>query len=294
MANIVTPSDVAVVGTANDERSYVDWPAIFAGTVLAAAISATLLVFGSALGLSIADFDESDGISAVGLGIAAALWLVWVQVSAYFAGGYLTGRLRRRHHDATESESDIRDGSHGLVMWALGVVFSGMIAVTGLGAGAATTAISASTVAAGAASNPEADDAYSVVVDRFLRGTATGQAAIGQEGRAEIGRIITSSLDDDALADADRAYLTSLIASSAGVDEAAAQQRVDALWTEAQAARADALEVADRARKVTLIGAFLTAASLFIAAAAAYYAATLGGRHRDQQTDVVGWYSAWR
>jgi len=26
------------------------------------------------------------------------------------AGGYLTGRLRRRFHDATEHESDVRDG----------------------------------------------------------------------------------------------------------------------------------------------------------------------------------------
>ena len=32
-------------------------------------------------------------------------------------GGYLTGRLRRRVHDASEHESDVRDGAHGLVVW---------------------------------------------------------------------------------------------------------------------------------------------------------------------------------
>ena len=50
---------------------------------------------------------------------------------------------------------------------------------------------------------------------------------------------------------------------------------------------------ADTARKDTLVGAFLTAASLFISAVGAYFGATLGGNHRDQQTIVEGWYRPW-
>ena len=57
------------------------YTAIFAGTVLASAISLVLLTFGSALGLSLTSAHENTGISMVGFSIAAALWLVWVQVS---------------------------------------------------------------------------------------------------------------------------------------------------------------------------------------------------------------------
>ena len=115
--------DVAPVAASNNsEHSYVDWPAIFAGTVLASAISFVLLTFGSAIGLSMTSAYEGRGMTLFWFAIAAALWVLWVQISSFMAGGYLTGRMRRRHHDATEHESDIRDGSHGLVMWAVGVL----------------------------------------------------------------------------------------------------------------------------------------------------------------------------
>ncbi|MDQ6437313.1 hypothetical protein RB623_24945 [Mesorhizobium sp. LHD-90] len=104
----------ATTGIVADDRSYVDWPAILAGTLLATAVSFVLLTFGSALGLSLTSAYEGEGLSVMGYAIAAALWLLWVQISSFFAGGYLTGRLRRRFGDATEQESDLRDGAHGL------------------------------------------------------------------------------------------------------------------------------------------------------------------------------------
>ena len=111
MSDVIVSAPAAVT---SEDHSYVDWPAIIAGTVVASAISLVLLSFGSALGLSMTSAYEGSGISAAGFAIAAALWLVWVEVSGFFAGGYLTGRMRRRNYDATEEESDIRDGSHGL------------------------------------------------------------------------------------------------------------------------------------------------------------------------------------
>ena len=94
MSDVIVSAPAAV---ASEERSYVDWPAIIAGTVVASAISLVLLTFGSALGLSLTSAYEGAGMSAAGFAIAAALWLVWVQVSGFFAGGYLTGRMRRRN-----------------------------------------------------------------------------------------------------------------------------------------------------------------------------------------------------
>ena len=105
-----------------------DWPAIIAGAVLATAISFVLITFGSAIGLSMSSAEPGSGVSLSWLAIVAGLWLLWVQISSFLAGGYLTGRLRRRHGDATEHELDIRDGSHGLVMWALGLLVGAMIA----------------------------------------------------------------------------------------------------------------------------------------------------------------------
>lgn len=282
----------AVIST--DESSYVDWPAIFAGAALASAISFVLLAFGSALGLSFADFDEGADQSLIWFALAAALWMLWVQISSYFAGGYLAGRLRRRKADATEYESDIRDGSHGLLVWAIGVIFSALIAISGVAGVAATAVGSASNLAAGAvAGDDESVGIYELVIDRFLRGIPAAEAPLPSGTRDEVGRIVVASLADGAMSDADRQYLTATIAARAGIDEAAAQQRVDALLTDAQAAQAKSLEAADAARKIALVGAFLTAAALFVSAAGAYYAATLGGNHRDRQTQVEGWFKPW-
>ncbi|MBA3448987.1 MAG: hypothetical protein H0T56_15540 [Pseudaminobacter sp.] len=298
MAMADTPSGLTQIAPiTTDDSSYVDWPAIFAGTALASAISFVLLAFGSALGLSFADVnDGTRSGSLFWFALAAALWMLWVQISSYFAGGYLVGRMRRRKNDATEHESDIRDGSHGLTVWAVGVVFSGLVALSGVASLAATAANSASTIAAGAASGEGDEGAaggiYNLSVDRFLRGNAT-ETPLPEGTRDEVGRVIVASLGEGAMNDADRQYLTSLTAARAGIDEPAAQQRVDALYAEAQAAQAQALEAADTARKATLVGAFLTAAALLISAVAAYFGATLGGKHRDQQTVVEGWYKAW-
>ena len=144
-----------------EHHSYVDWPAVIAGIVLASAISLVLLAFGSAIGLSFADFRASPDVNPIWIAIAAASWLLWVEVSSFMAGGYLTGRMRRRFHDATEHESDIRDGAHGLLVWAGALVVGAIIAVGGLGAAvsAAGNAIGTLTTAA----SNVADDAPEAV-----------------------------------------------------------------------------------------------------------------------------------
>ena len=136
-------------------------PAVIGGIVLASAISLVLLTFGSAVGLSFANFRTFTGVAPVWVAIAAASWLLWVQISSFMAGGYLAGRMRRRFHDASEHESDVRDGAHGLLVWAGALVVGAMIAVGGIGAAAnavgsaaSTLTNAASNVAQGAAANP--------------------------------------------------------------------------------------------------------------------------------------------
>ena len=61
-------------------RSHVDWPAILGGTVFAVAISLVLLAFGAAVGLSVVSPEENQGASAYWVGIATAIWFIWVAI----------------------------------------------------------------------------------------------------------------------------------------------------------------------------------------------------------------------
>ncbi|HEY6631869.1 MAG TPA: hypothetical protein VIZ90_10485 [Rhizobiaceae bacterium] len=297
MSDVIVSAPTAVT---SEDRSYVDWPAIIAGTVVASAISLVLLTFGSAIGLSLTSAYEGSGISATGFAIAAALWLVWVQVSGFFAGGYLTGRMRRRNYDATEEESDIRDGSHGLAMWGLGVLIGALVAFSGMTAAVSTATTAASNVAAGAAaaavgSADEAAGGGEMIVDRLLRGN--GAAAPGNadltEQRAEVSRILLSAAAGGTLDPADRQYLVDTVAARAGIPPEEAQQRVDQLYAQAQQLEAEARAAADHARKIAVIGAFMTAAALLIGAVGAYFGAVLGGNHRDRQVVLDGWVRPW-
>ena len=286
-----------IVSTAdtNDGRSYMDWPAIFAGAALAAAISLVLLTFGSALGLSMTSAREGQSASLFWIAVIGGLWILWVQISASMTGGYLAGRMRRRHGDASEYESDIRDGAHGLVVWAVATLvaatltYSGAMGTATVAGNAASATVSALGTAAGAAASGPTD----LLVDRTLRG-APGADPINESTRAEVNRIlISAATTEGGLTAEDRQYLVAVAADRAGITPEEAEARIDQVMAQAQQLENDARAVADQARRAAMIAAFLLAASLLIGGATAYYGGTLGGNHRDKQTVVDGWYKAW-
>jgi hypothetical protein len=276
-----------------DARSYLDWPAVFAGAVLASAISLVLITFGSAIGLSLTSPFENTGMSAVGLAIALGLWLVWVQVSSFMAGGYVTGRMRRRAYDASEHESDVRDGIHGLVVWGVGVLLGALILALTAG-GAATTAATAAGGAAQAAIEKMADAAqganpFSQAVDTAFR-TARPDAGNSLDARNEAMAIVARGVAQGDIPEADRTYLAQVIAARTDVPEDEAKARVDTMVTSAQQAAEEAKQQAERAKRFAVIAAFVAAASLAISAAAAFWAAGMGGRHRDEGTVIPRWF----
>ncbi|MDB5623638.1 MAG: hypothetical protein JWR39_2201 [Devosia sp.] len=276
----------AAIASDGDQSSYVDWPAIIAGIVLASAISVVFISFGSAIGLNFLDFNAREGASPIFIAIVAASWFLWVQVSSFMAGGYLTGRLRRRYHDATEHESDVRDGAHGLLVWAGAVVLGTALAVSGIGAaintaGAAlsTATEAASNVAGGAA---EAVDPNAYFIDTLFR---SQQPADAETARAEAGRIFAqAALGDGTVVEEDRAYLANVVAANTGVTPEEANARVDQVIANVEQARQDALETARTARNTGILGAFLLAASLLVSAIGAFWAAQKGGNHRDENS----------
>jgi len=288
------PATVVVSETGpTDGTSYVDWPAIFAGVVLASALSLVLLTFGSAIGLSMTSAREGQSASLFWIAIVGGLWILWVQVIASFAGGYLTGRMRRRIGDASEYESDVRDGSNGLVTWALGTLVAGAIAYSGL-MGAANVAGQTAGAVASAAGNAAAAvaDPSDLLIDRTLRGRPDA-APLSDADRAAVGRILVSAATGDTIDPADRDYLASVVAARAGISPEEAGQRIDQAVAQAREIEAQARETAEQARRASLVAAFLAAASLLVGAAVSYGAATMGGNHRDKQTVVEGWYRPW-
>lgn len=290
--NEILIATTTVPGAGDQEHhSYVDWPAVIGGIVLATAISVTLLAFGSAIGLSFANFQAGSTVSPIWIAIAAASWLLWVQISSFMAGGYITGRLRRRFNDATEHESDVRDGAHGLLVWAGALVIGAIIAVGGVGAAlnAAGNAVGTLTNAASNVADDAADsglDPQAYFVDTLFRagpGSAPSSGTL-QDFRGEATRILANGAITGTVPDADKTYLAQLVAVNTGLTPEDATARVDEVLAAVDSAKAQAAAAAETARKWTVLGAFLTAASLLVSAVGAYWAAMKGGNHRDKQT----------
>src|SRR5436190_3557307 len=178
MAN--TFPEVTAVSVETDTNAhYVDWGAIFAGVFVSIAISSLFLAFGSAIGLSLTSFQPGQSVPVTGMVIAAALWLLWVQISSFLGGGYVAGRMRRIG-DGKPHEVEMRDGAHGLIVWAvnivIGAVLAGWITLAGVSGLVSTAA------------NSGAMDYYA---DRLMRSegvTGTPAAASDAQYSAQIGR----------------------------------------------------------------------------------------------------------
>ena len=245
------------------DRAYVEWAPIFAGAVVAAAIALALTTFGSALGLAIVSPYPSSGASGKAAAIAAALYAVWIMASASIAGGYLAGRLRHRTFDATEHESEIRNGAHGLVVWAVAALIVGTVASFAAGSGAHGTWMSSGSSNTSDLVNQSADSLLRS--DRVPNDTLHRQVTPLLE-KAGMGRTLTPD---------ENSFLARATAAQTGGTAAEAQTRVTATVTALR-------DEVDTARKYAIMAAFVAAASLAIGAAAAWWAATLGGKHRDE------------
>ena len=246
---IDAPAGVVVTNAtaaARDQSSYVDWPAIIAGIILASAISLVLISFGSAVGLNFLDFGYGDSPNPIFVGIAAATWFLWVQVSSFMAGGSLTGRLRRRYFDANEDESDLRDGAHGLLVWAGAAILGTAIAVGGVGAAANAVGSAAATATTAASNAADAVDPNAYFVDTLFRSTQPVDATVARD---EAGRIFAqAALGDGTVAEEDRTYLANVVAANTGLTPEEAQARVDQVITNVETARQQAIEAARIAR----------------------------------------------
>ena len=300
MASTLSPrtDGMAVSDHSARAKSAASWGAIFAGALVAIAVSLILLALGTGLGFASVSPWSDQGVGAGTFSVAAAIWLIVMQwVSALF-GGYMAGRLRTRWVGTHAHEIFFRDTAHGFVTWALATVVVSTLVVSAASSGASGAAKALSGVVAagaqgasqGAASSGTASGAagdFSYGVDKLFRsgspgaqGNAAGQG--GTDPRVEAGRILVTDMANGSVPDADRTYLAGLVAAHTGMTEADAQKRVDDLIASANDAKNKLKAQADAARKDAAQIAMYTALSLLVGAFIASVAAALGGRLRDE------------
>jgi hypothetical protein len=289
---VTVPSESAAVVVADDDTSFVDWSAVIAAVVISAASLSILTAFGVAIGFaSVSPWTSNPSASSLLVGAAA-----WFALSALYAGavgGYVAGRARKPSPDVTADERTTQDGLHGLAAWGAGLLLSGLLAAyIFTGAASKTAEVTAQALGPTLAeavkgAGSKASDFMSYYVDRSLRpgGAATATTVPAEDVRPELARLLTRSLNGD-LSDDDRAYLARVIAQRAGVSEADAKTRVDQMINDARAAYQKAVDqakdAANKARKAAIESTTWFAIVTILAGILSWYAAGIGGRHRDQ------------
>jgi hypothetical protein len=354
-----------------------------------------MTAFGSAIGLSLVS--PYHGPSPILFYVVLALWFTWITVSSFVAGGYVTGRLRRPVEGTTPHEVHVRDGAHGLVVWAVAVVIGTALATFSLSSAVTTLSLSSAFKGGTDLTKSGAADPIGYQVDMLLRkeadlatvrsvtldtsrrdvahvltmgavhgslssdnriyvaraiaartglsqsdaekrvdailayvktaadrvrdatesarksglllalSVASGREPIGvgadsvppDEGsastggsrttdmtRQEVSRILLAAAANDSLSDEDRAYLVRLVAAHANLTQADAAIRVDTLSEQMKTSAAKVRAATETARKGGILLAFLTAATMVLGAAAAWWGAGVGGRHRDENFDA--------
>jgi len=248
--------------------SYVDWPAIIAGAIAAAALAFVLHSFAIAIGLSVASTAPTWRDGSAILWVVSGLYLLLVAIASYGFGGYLAGAMRSSA-DLTAEETEVRDGAHGLLVWALATLLTATIAIAG-------TAIAARLAAPGAQSGPSAsvggENIIAFDIDRLFRGEKLAQ--VDERRRSEAARILLTVSGHDGMRADDRTHLVRMVSATTGLAQPEADKRV----AEVSASARDNIR---RARQSSVILAFMAGASALAGAAVAWFAAGLGGRHRD-------------
>ncbi len=250
-----TTDTVIVADTGDTSHSYMEWAPVFAGAAVASALSLVLFAFGGGLGLTISSPFSVDGLSAKTVSYLGMAYVLFAMIFSFIAGGYIAGRLRRPVAGASVDAVEFRDGAHGLTVWATGLLLGAFIA-----ASAATGAVNS----------------------RAAIAVNAGEAAVMLRGgddidandRDALAGVLARAAADGEIDENDRAIAVDIIADNTDLSETDARQRFEQ-W------EVNAAEAAKNTRAVGAIGAFLMAASALIAGAAAYFAAGIGGRHRD-------------
>ncbi|KUO60560.1 MAG: hypothetical protein APF80_02565 [Alphaproteobacteria bacterium BRH_c36] len=317
--------DIEMIAMSTEQPAYVDWSAVLAGTAIATAMSMLLYGFGAAVGLYVAQPWSNSSETTTAISMAAIIFVAIAYIYSLALGSYFTGRMRSRHSFNT-SEAQFRDGTNGLVVWAIALIVGAVIASNVLVGTADRVATAGYRTAAGVSTAvaPFAETA----VDNLLRSPIADQAgAAPQEGqpeaapatsptaapgeptdatnaaapttgstatnttagnvdgtvdaqqREQIVRIISRSLSAGEMSDADKRYLANVLESEFGYSPNEAIRLVN---QNMEQTLQETKEFLEEAKENTAFAGFWTAVVVLLAGLASWWAATLGGTHRDE------------
>lgn len=260
--------------------AYVQWTPVIAGALAAAALATVLHSFAGAIGLAVSSAAPTWRDASVGLMILSGVYLVLVALASYGLGGYIAGLLRERFGTSvTVEEVEFRDSIHGLLVWSVATLLTALFLVMA----ASVTSRVATPAATSSAASTASESTIAYDIDRLLRGERRPADVIdSQQLRGEVGRILLTSSSHSGVAADDRSYLVRLVGARTGLAPNDAEKRVDT-------AIASARDNLSRARKSGVILAFMAGAAALLGAAAAWFAAVVGGQHRDDSTGVSRW-----
>ena len=264
-----------------EQFSDIRWGAVIAGAVAAAALAFVLEGFALGVGFAVSSTAPTWRDTSFALVFASGIYLVLVALASYAFGGYVAARAYRPATAGTVVEAgEFRDGLHGLIVWGLGTLLTGLLA---LGAVQATARLAApSGSSAGPATSVAGENLIAYDLDRLFRGAESRGAPNMTYDRAEAARILFTASSHRGLQQDDRAYLVRLVSTTTGAAAPDAERRVNEAVTSAH-------DNIARARRSGVVLAFMLAAAALLGAAMAWYAALEGGRHRDGRVATPTW-----
>lgn len=297
MPSSTTESYGASVQGAPSLHTRISWGAVFAGTVIAISVGATLNILGAAIGANLVDTTQQATPEASSFGIGGGIWLLLSNLIGLGLGAYAAARL--------SGTADGTDGTlHGLATWGTTTLLTALVLGSVAGSAISTVGSGVSSIVGGAArgagslasaagsevsertGNDTLQSAAQQVIDRARNAlTATGgdPAQMNSDQRkAEIGRLVGQRLTDGQLPQQDRDRLVNLVAAEAGVSPDEARARIQQAEQQAQQtldqAERQAREAADAAAHAASLAAYFAFGTLLLGAIVAILGARAGTR----------------
>jgi predicted transcriptional regulator len=264
----MTP-DNRIAPIAGDTTLSIQWSAIIAGAIGASALAFVLHSFAAAVGLSLSSTAPTWRDTSFALVFLSGLYLVLVALASYSFGAYIAARLRMPFSGAP-ADAEFRDGMHGLLVWALATLLTGLLAIATI---QATPRLSAPSGASGASTSVAGENIIAFDLDRLFRSDRRPQGNMDYT-RSEAARILLTTSSHRGMQADDRAYLVRLVMATTGLAQPDAERRVEDVATRAR-------DNLNRARRTVVILGFMVGAAALIGAIAAWIVACAAGRHRD-------------
>lgn len=156
--------------------SKIEWGPVIAGALAAAALAFILHGFATAVGISVSSSAPTWRDASFALVFLSGLYLLLVALASYALGGYIAARMRTRLGAGQPAAFAYGDGIHGILVWALATLLTGVMAF------AIATFVPRLAAPPGAGSGPAASVAGENIIaydlDRLFQGDRRTQADI--------------------------------------------------------------------------------------------------------------------